>query len=255
MMTVFFFQLLLPFVMFFFRFPRRQKFWLNAGLMLTAGTVGFLFLERALMLLPLPWNYYLFYLIPYLLILLASLTLFDLSAFTAIYFCVFSFVVQNFAHHLCRFFVDCIIMFCGVDLESTWYFSFAVYTVFYAAVYSIFYLLFLKDGELYESVDISSLSVLAVSGSFIIILIVLGIYIRYMQAELLKNMGIAIVYETYSTLLDMFLVCMLLGLFQAGKLREELRQKGYTFRSDSDCEILLPLYFEYGTDMFSMLDA
>lgn len=29
----------------------------------------------------------------------------------------------------------------------------------------------------------------------------------------------------------------------------------YTFESDSDCEILLPLYREYGTDMFAMLDA
>ena len=28
----------------------------------------------------------------------------------------------------------------------------------------------------------------------------------------------------------------------------------YTFESDSDCEILLPTYQEYGTDMFSMLD-
>ncbi len=37
--------------------------------------------------------------------------------------------------------------------------------------------------------------------------------------------------------------------------RERLREKGYTFRSGSDCEILLPMYFEYGTDMFSMLDA
>ncbi len=37
--------------------------------------------------------------------------------------------------------------------------------------------------------------------------------------------------------------------------RETLRKKGYTFQSDSDCEILLPLYFEYGTDMFRMLDA
>ncbi len=37
--------------------------------------------------------------------------------------------------------------------------------------------------------------------------------------------------------------------------REELKKKGYTFRSDSDCEILLPLYREYGTDMFAMLDA
>ena len=29
----------------------------------------------------------------------------------------------------------------------------------------------------------------------------------------------------------------------------------YTFQSDSDCEILLPLWREYGTKMFSMLDA
>ena len=27
------------------------------------------------------------------------------------------------------------------------------------------------------------------------------------------------------------------------------------FVSDSDCEVLLPLYREYGTDMFRMLDA
>lgn len=38
------------------------------------------------------------------------------------------------------------------------------------------------------------------------------------------------------------------------KIREELSGK-YTFESQSDCEILLPLYNEYGTDMFSMLDA
>lgn len=38
------------------------------------------------------------------------------------------------------------------------------------------------------------------------------------------------------------------------KLKEELSAK-YTFKSESDCEILLPLYQEYGTDMFSMLDA
>ena len=39
------------------------------------------------------------------------------------------------------------------------------------------------------------------------------------------------------------------------KLKEELTEKGYTFKSGSDCEILLPLYREYGTEMFSMLDA
>ena len=41
--------------------------------------------------------------------------------------------------------------------------------------------------------------------------------------------------------------------FEAQK--KELIQKGYRFKSGSDCEILLPLYREYGTEMFAMLDA
>ena len=38
-------------------------------------------------------------------------------------------------------------------------------------------------------------------------------------------------------------------------LKEELISKGYTFVSESDCEILLPMYEKYGVDMFAMLDA
>ena len=39
------------------------------------------------------------------------------------------------------------------------------------------------------------------------------------------------------------------------KIKKDLIDKGYNFSSDSDCEILLPLYNEYGLDMFKMLDA
>lgn len=38
-------------------------------------------------------------------------------------------------------------------------------------------------------------------------------------------------------------------------LKEELEKKGYSFTSDSDCEIILPLYREYETAMFDLLDA
>lgn len=38
-------------------------------------------------------------------------------------------------------------------------------------------------------------------------------------------------------------------------LKEELVKKGYVFKSESDCELLLPLYKEYGLDMFRRLDA
>ena len=37
--------------------------------------------------------------------------------------------------------------------------------------------------------------------------------------------------------------------------KEQLKAKGYAFASDSDCEILLPMYREYGVDTFAKLDA
>ncbi len=44
-------------------------------------------------------------------------------------------------------------------------------------------------------------------------------------------------------------------LYGFEKERELLKSKGYTFVSGSDCEILIPMYFEYGTDLFAKLDA
>ena len=38
-------------------------------------------------------------------------------------------------------------------------------------------------------------------------------------------------------------------------LKRQLQERGYSFQSGSDCEILLPLYREYGLEMFSRLDA
>ena len=39
------------------------------------------------------------------------------------------------------------------------------------------------------------------------------------------------------------------------KIKDDLISKGYSFTSESDCEILLPMYYEYGLNMFSKLDA
>ncbi len=44
-------------------------------------------------------------------------------------------------------------------------------------------------------------------------------------------------------------------LYGFRQAKKELEEKGYRFRSGSDCELLLPLYREYGTDMFRRLDA
>ncbi|SFD41637.1 asparagine synthase B [Clostridium uliginosum] len=39
------------------------------------------------------------------------------------------------------------------------------------------------------------------------------------------------------------------------ELKKELIEKGHNFISDSDCEVLIPMYYEYGLDMFAKLDA
>ena len=44
-------------------------------------------------------------------------------------------------------------------------------------------------------------------------------------------------------------------IFGFRAIRRQLIEQGYEFRSNSDCEVLLPLYEEYGVDMFGMLDA
>ncbi len=44
-------------------------------------------------------------------------------------------------------------------------------------------------------------------------------------------------------------------LYGFERMRDDLRSAGYSFQSDSDCEILLPLYREHGVGLFSLLDA
>ncbi|MCR5825108.1 MAG: asparagine synthase B [Oscillospiraceae bacterium] len=44
-------------------------------------------------------------------------------------------------------------------------------------------------------------------------------------------------------------------LYGFAAMKQALIEKGYSFVSGSDCEIILPLWFEHGVDMFPMLDA
>lgn len=53
---------------------------------------------------------------------------------------------------------------------------------------------------------------------------------------------------------DTFAVCN--GeLYGFRTVKKQLEEEGYTFQSESDCEIILPLYKKYGVGMFAMLDA
>ena len=74
-MTVFFIQLLVPFLLFFYRFQKRSWFWYVGLPLLAVILAGLYFAEAAVMLLPAPWSYYIYYFIPYLLIVLLCILL------------------------------------------------------------------------------------------------------------------------------------------------------------------------------------
>ena len=44
-------------------------------------------------------------------------------------------------------------------------------------------------------------------------------------------------------------------IYNFRSLKKQLQELNYTFLSESDCEVLLPMYEQFGCDMFAMLDA
>lgn len=76
----------------------------------------------------------------------------------------------------------------------------------------------------------------------------------YLGFQRLSIMGLTAEGMQPFTLHNNYLVCN--GeIYGFRALKERLIRKGYRFVSDSDCEILLPLYEEFGLQMFSLLDA
>ena len=211
-MAVFFIQLLVPFLLFFYRFQKRSWFWYVGLPLLAVILAGLYFAEAAVMLLPAPWSYYIYYFIPYLLIVGLAFLLFRMPPFNVLFFCVFSFAVQNVAHHLCQLVVSVVLVASGYDLLGTPAGEFLSYCIAYAAVYALFFLVLARGGNFEKYVKLSRLPVLLLATGFILVLIVLGIYVKHMSA--LLDGPIAVGYEIYSTMLGVFLVALMMGSFR-----------------------------------------
>ena len=223
-MAVFFIQLFIPFLLFFFQFPKKKNFAWLFPLVVVLTEIGLFVLDAPVLFLPQPWNYYCYYLICYAIIVLYSLSFFDLSVFNALYFCVFALVVQNFAHHLCQFFLHWITFFSGFQFPELGWETFLAYFVTYGIVYTVFYFAFLRDGRLKKLSNVSSVTVLLLSSAFIVVMIFLGIFIKHTEDTFLSNEPIAIVYETYSVMLDIFLLGLFIGLFRSSKLEDDAHE-------------------------------
>ncbi|MCR5469090.1 MAG: asparagine synthase B [Lachnospiraceae bacterium] len=85
-------------------------------------------------------------------------------------------------------------------------------------------------------------------------LAIMGLTEEGMQPFALNNKNSNSVKETDENNYDVYLVCN--GeIYGFREQKKELEERGYHFNSGSDCEILPAMYKEYGTEMFSSLDA
>ncbi len=216
-------QLLIPVAIIFWRVNRREHFlWRLFGFgVLFLGITAAYYSPTAIPFLPDWLGYYLYYLVGYALVFLYVWLCFDLPFLTLVFFVLQALLAQNFSHHLFGLIMRA--MGVAVGAENTRLEYLAILAACYVAVYTIFYFVFIRKLKLLEISSVPAFT-LGVAGMFFLVMVGLGIYVRHINLSILENPAVAVGYELYSCILVLFLLCMLFGLFNIGKLQESNEQ-------------------------------
>lgn len=212
-------QLLIPFFLIFWRFKKRRYFYVVAPLSIIAIIAALYGLNFAFELIPSPYGWLCHYLASYVAVFVIANVLFDIGGIDRLFFCVVVFALQNFAHHCCQLVTRTVFFITGTDIELYFWGAFAAYAVAYIIVYTVFWAVFLRNKEFELSVPHSKLATIFLAAVFIIVMIVLGVYVKHGQSAVLDDPGIRMVYEVYSVILDVFIVSMLISVFRNDKMR------------------------------------
>ncbi len=223
-MIGFFVQLIVPLALMFYRFPRKKHFWLLFLPQLAVElTISILFAKpESLFFLPEGVSIFLYYLLCYLFSFLLVFLPFRLNVFRTLFYWTGAMVVQNFGHHL----YGLIMRLAGIPLANQYddILYLLVLAAVYAVLYSLFYLLLLRKLRVEDLQQIPRVSTLLLSVSFLIIMIVLGIYIRHFNSVLLEDGSVAMVYELYSSILAGMILFIQFGIFRNARLEEGNRE-------------------------------
>ena len=223
-MIGFFVQLIVPLALMFYRFPRKKAFWLWLLPQLAVELTISIFFRTpdALTFFPEPVSVFLYYLLCYLFSFLLVLLPFKLNVFRTLFFWTGAMVVQNFGHH----FYGLIMRLAGIPLANQYddVTYLLVLTAVYIVLYALFYLLILRKLRVEDLQRIPRVSTLLLSMSFLTIMIVLGIYIRHFNSDILENGSVAMVYELYSSILAGMILFIQFGIFRNARLEEGNRE-------------------------------
>ncbi len=219
-MITFFFQLVIPVALMFFRFQKRRYFVLRVigfGL-LFFGLSALFYSPTAIPFLPPQVGYFLYYLLGYVFAFLYAYLCFDIPASNVLFFCLASFLVQNLAHHIFELIMRIIGVAAGSEYDRIEWLS--ILTAVYAVIYAIYFFVYIRRLQPEDFLNLQKTSTLAVAGAFLLVMVVLGIFVRHIRTDLFSAAIIAIGYELYSIILDFLIIGLQFGVFRNSRLRE-----------------------------------
>lgn len=217
-----FLQLLVPIALIFCRFKRRKYFlWRLVGFGLLFSGLSALYYSPNAIPIPAGGGYYLYYILAYAYVFLYVWLCFDMPFLTMLFFVLQGFLIQNFSHHIFMLIMRAASVPLGQEYSKFEYL--VLLTGIYAIVYSVYYFVIIRKVKLREISTVPKISV-GVALVFLLVMIVLGIYVRHINEELRQNSTAIIGYELYSCILVFFIICMHFGVFNIGKLQESNEQ-------------------------------
>lgn len=212
-------QLLIPFYLIFYKFKKRRYFAVAAPLATVAVIAALYGLDFAFELIPSPYGWLCHYVASYLGVFALAIALFNMGGIDKLFYCVVAFAVQNFAHHCCQLVVWLVYLAAGYNIESSHWGTFAAYFVAYFIVYVTVWLTTLRYRFFELPVPHSKLASIFLATAFILVMIVLGVFVKYGGFAALEDAGTRFIYEIYSVILDIFILVLLVNVFRSDKMR------------------------------------
>ena len=226
-MITFFIQLLYPIAVIFYKFKKRDHFFLRLfGFgALFCGLSALFYAPDAIPFIPVKIGYFLYYLTGYVFAFLYVWSCFKMPLINMLYFVVQAFLLHNFSHHIFQLGMRLAGVPVGEEYSKILYLVIlgAVYTV----IYTLSYFLFIRNIKMQELNEVPKVSFL-IAIFFFVVMIILGAYVRHINTYIFAEPSVAIIYELYSIILVFFIICMQFGVFNIGKLqesKEELEQR------------------------------
>lgn len=219
MHDLFIIQLLIPLFLIFSKLKKRQHF-IFLAILCTICSIALIFgLDLLYSLIPPPYSQLLYYLSCYIIVFLVACLLYQHDTITKIFCCIFVFAIQNFAHHCCQLVIQSVFAISSIDIEQTILGAFLSYTFAYLIIYLFFYFVILRNLEIDFSVPHSKLITILLASSFIVVMIILGVFLRHGKTSIIENPMVRIVYEVYSIIIGAFLIGLLIEAIYTDKIR------------------------------------